>query len=615
MSIPPILIRNHLHPTPGARPLLLVRGDLVHVPHPALLDLMGAFVDDLHGGWIAAARSESGFGYISGEGEWVVAPTLQDARSFTEDGLARFRADDRWGYRDLRGAVAIAPRFDDAAVFRHGLAAVKDGAQWRYIDPKGEPAFDGTFVQAGEFGNVGLALARATRLGKFGFIDRAGNWAIAPRFRRAAAFADFALAPASVDEERFGLIDASGQWAVPPTYGLIGQFNAEGYAYCRPLAWHRGVPGGYLDSAGREVIPFQEDLADCMEAGLARVGCHRYAGVQGALATSIPLAWGADFTSDGFTVARARIGREGDPRAFDEPWGILRADGRFHPVPDGVLEPLTDSERDIVLPEPGTALAAFATQDGNVALLDRNGTVVYRLERETDATLERVVLRDAQGCALWAGEPCTAARIAPFFDPRPNELLEGLQDCAQIAGLARSLLAETRCKLAALAAGEPVPARTGDDANAPDGWPDEDDEASNREDFDGDPPGPAAQVRTSRRVFRAFGDESTWFRYEFLVDQRCQAMERVHAEMLAVLTREFGAASQNPDYAGRPAEDGTSAWAIGEEAERLWLGLRASLHTGDGTFWCHVWLHCAPGSATLQRALEALPVPCPTPGR
>ena len=42
-----------------------------------------------------------------------------------------------WGYIDASGAVAVAPRFDDAQAFSEGRAGVRVGAQWGYIDPSG----------------------------------------------------------------------------------------------------------------------------------------------------------------------------------------------------------------------------------------------------------------------------------------------------------------------------------------------------------------------------------------------------------------------------------------------------------------------------------------------
>ncbi len=609
MPTTPILIRHHLHPTPAPKPLLILHDDSVFAPEPALLTLMGNFTDDGRGGFIGAGMAQNGYGYIDGRGQWVVAPTLQEARGFSDDGLARCCDDGLWGYRDLSGAVAIAPQFADARAFHHGLAAVQVGTRWRYIDAQGAFAFDADFLVAGDFSEVGLAIARARLSDKYGFIDREGNWVIAPQFQHALGFSRQGVAPASLDGRKMGLIDRTGKWIVAPTYSSIEQFNEDGYAYC-----YTSIPGSlarttYLDAAGQEVIPAQQDLSRSMQAGLVRQRDRYYVHLGGELKTSVPIYWGAGFNSHGFTVARAHRSASDsrEPGERDEAWGILRADGVFHPSLPGALEPLTDATGALIWPEPGTPLAPFATPDQNVALLDQDAKVVYRLEREVVDAMESAALRDATGRVLWRGTPCVALeRAKPFFDPEGDQLLEGLTQVADISRLAHTLLAQTGAKLQAFSAGT-LPLEQ-DDICEQDDNPDEDEYEGNREDYDhDDPDGPAARIRTSQRVLRAFIDESTWGAYAFFSEQRLALTGRTYRQMVAHLSAAFGPPSSEPDYAGRAAGESTLAWAFGDDPERLWLGIRAHDDTMGGTFWCHIWLHCAPSVATMAAAMEAAP--------
>jgi hypothetical protein len=43
----------------------------------------------------------------------------------------------KWGYIDAQGGIAIAPEFDEAYNFFKGLARVRIGEQWFYVDPAG----------------------------------------------------------------------------------------------------------------------------------------------------------------------------------------------------------------------------------------------------------------------------------------------------------------------------------------------------------------------------------------------------------------------------------------------------------------------------------------------
>ncbi|MBC8871714.1 MAG: WG repeat-containing protein [Planctomycetes bacterium] len=56
--------------------------------------------------------------------------------SFSE-GLARVKVGDKFGYVDTSGRLVIAPRFDEASSFQENLAAVRIGDAWGYIDRRG----------------------------------------------------------------------------------------------------------------------------------------------------------------------------------------------------------------------------------------------------------------------------------------------------------------------------------------------------------------------------------------------------------------------------------------------------------------------------------------------
>ena len=86
---------------------------------PEGLQALFRFNADGQGGWISAAKADDGrWGYIDAQGQWLIAPTLDNARGFSDDGLARFCRDGRWGYIDLLAQEAIAAQFEDARPLR-----------------------------------------------------------------------------------------------------------------------------------------------------------------------------------------------------------------------------------------------------------------------------------------------------------------------------------------------------------------------------------------------------------------------------------------------------------------------------------------------------------------
>lgn len=109
MTAYPLLIRNPMQPA-GEPSVLLLHHGKAYQSRPAPLYVDGPFFDDGAGGAIAAAIAVGGSrGHVTARGEWIVAPTLQDARPVGPDGLAPLRDQDRWGYRNLKGAI-VQPR-------------------------------------------------------------------------------------------------------------------------------------------------------------------------------------------------------------------------------------------------------------------------------------------------------------------------------------------------------------------------------------------------------------------------------------------------------------------------------------------------------------------------
>ncbi len=235
------------------------------------------------------------------------APPPEVEGSMTTDAGGRFPAyrDGKWGYIDRSGTWAITPRFYRAEPFSEGLAAVQpcEDGLWGFIDDQGngviKAAFAGTdpfsehlapvlgtderigmvdttgqIAFWGDFGSLyglsdGLARAETNReramLDEVGFIDRTGEWVIAPSFDRAGDFAD-GLAPASLEWNEWGYIDAEGEWVIPPRFKEAGPF-ANGLAPVKTgvLEWT------YIDRSG--AIAFDQTFreASSFSGGIALV--------------------------------------------------------------------------------------------------------------------------------------------------------------------------------------------------------------------------------------------------------------------------------------------------------------------------------------------------------
>lgn len=295
----PWIARIPLSPERSRQALVIVHAGKATCPAEGLQALLG-FHADGQGGWISAAQAEDGrWGFIDAEGRWRVPPTLENARGYSVDGMARFQQGGLWGFVDLAGAVVVAPRFLDVRPFRHGLSAARVGEdEWCILDREGRFTSEARFYDLSEFGACGLARAVPwdpqgdERL--HGFVDREGRWAIAPRFQAAEPFDELDATPATLDGDRWGLIDTHGEWVLTSVYALIDAFNGDGLAYCEGPEDGDEDDCAYLDAQGRVAVQGDAHLARYMACGRVAGNAEgsRFLCADGTPLATPALAWG-----------------------------------------------------------------------------------------------------------------------------------------------------------------------------------------------------------------------------------------------------------------------------------------------------------------------------------
>jgi WG repeat protein len=217
-----------------------------------------------------------------------------------EGPLFRVLQGGKWGYIDRAGRQVVAPRFDRADDFSEGLAAVQLGDTFGYVDVAGRLVLVPVQQRAGTLHRPfsdGLALVRQGRL--FGYVDRTGRVAIPLRYVGADDFSEgYALA---CSESGCGYVDREGQGVIPDGYmgsapikggiacvtiamgmsrrrvalhvvrggRIAGDFEGCGPASEGLVAVRVGEKWGYLDTAGRGVIPPRFEAAGEFSDGLA----------------------------------------------------------------------------------------------------------------------------------------------------------------------------------------------------------------------------------------------------------------------------------------------------------------------------------------------------------
>lgn len=146
--------------------------------------------------------------------------------------------------------------------FTEGLASIKIGEHFGYIDTLGNLAIPAKFYSVGYFKN-GLAWAK-TKDRKVGYINRKGEWAIKPIYFDGRDY-DAKSGLAKVTKESgWGYVNLKGEFS---TYFIPNKYFcfSEGRAIIR-----YGEKVGYIDNTGKQIIdPIYRTVAD-FKNGFAR---------------------------------------------------------------------------------------------------------------------------------------------------------------------------------------------------------------------------------------------------------------------------------------------------------------------------------------------------------
>lgn len=190
------------------------------------------------------------WGFIDNSGKITIAPNFAKAGFFSEDMCSVADENGKWGFINKKGVIIIDYQFENVSAFEGGFAKVllngkwgvinKDGQyvlqphyedisldgkqflvkykeQWSWIDHTSKRIIASQFTAAFPFYKSDLAPVKAS--GKWGYINRKGDFAVTPQFDFAFCFdGDVAIA---ASDGKYGLIDKKGQFITPPTFSHV----------------------------------------------------------------------------------------------------------------------------------------------------------------------------------------------------------------------------------------------------------------------------------------------------------------------------------------------------------------------------------------------------------
>jgi len=184
------------------------------------------------------------WGFIDETGTVAILCTWREAWGFREC-MAKVRDDNSlFGYIDKTGTLVIPCKWTNADHFKEGLARVMDESHiWYSIDKKGNVVK----MLSDEWDNP---LHPYIKDGKTGLIDKKGEEVIPCEWQRVQYSAGYNYVEVMGDNHKWGLVDMTGNLIVPCEWKEIGCFH-EGLAAVQDEygMW------GFVDETGKNIIP------------------------------------------------------------------------------------------------------------------------------------------------------------------------------------------------------------------------------------------------------------------------------------------------------------------------------------------------------------------------
>ncbi len=163
------------------------------------------------------------------------------------------KAQDKYGFIDKTGNMAISATFDDAGDFSEGLAAFKDGNKWGFIDKNGKIIIAAKYASVAQFKN---GYCRYFEQNRWGLINTKGEIIIQPIYEMLYDF--YKGVTVAKYDGKYQIINSKIETLVDLSkYSEFISFN-EGIYQCRI----EDVGVGLINSKGDIILPFKWGYGD-----------------------------------------------------------------------------------------------------------------------------------------------------------------------------------------------------------------------------------------------------------------------------------------------------------------------------------------------------------------
>lgn len=156
----------------------------------------------------AVIKLNDKYGCIDRKGKIIIQPTWDYILQGDKNKQLLVEKDSLYGFIDGKGQIIIKPQYQDAQLFREGLAPVSDGKKYGFINLKGDTIIP--FLYDGTFMGFCNGLSDVTLNDCCGYIDKQGKIIVPLKYETCYPFLSAFAQVKNFDGDKF-LIDKKGR--------------------------------------------------------------------------------------------------------------------------------------------------------------------------------------------------------------------------------------------------------------------------------------------------------------------------------------------------------------------------------------------------------------------
>ncbi len=202
------------------------------------------------------------WGYLDQNGQLAIEDIYDDTRDFSEN-LAAVNYKGKWGYIDVNGKKIVDYIYKEAHPFSNGKAIVRQlDNSWSVIDIQGNPQYA---ITADRISLANNDIIKVQENGLYGFLNIDGDTLLATQHSYASDFHEGYALVKYFNEYR--LVNTSGD-IMPLAYDKVYKFSDNTYRYRQNKRY------GYLTAGGKELSkPLYTKASDFMDdMALVKIG-------------------------------------------------------------------------------------------------------------------------------------------------------------------------------------------------------------------------------------------------------------------------------------------------------------------------------------------------------